>query len=78
MNVVRPAVLIVDAHDGFREAATSLLEAGVCDVIGTAAGRCHELVEMARLRPGIVLLDIQLRDLDGLLIGSLPSWEHRR
>ena len=70
MEVVRPTVLIVDDHDGFRDAAESQLEAEGFDVVGTAADGRQALSETARLRPDIVLLDIQLPDLDGLAVAE--------
>jgi DNA-binding NarL/FixJ family response regulator len=70
MEVVRPTVLIVDDHDGFREAATSLLEAEGYDVVGTADDGEAALTEAARLHPDIVLLDIQLPGLDGFAVAD--------
>jgi two-component system nitrate/nitrite response regulator NarL len=70
MGLVRPTVLIVDDHDGFRHAATSLLDAEGFDVVGTAAGGRDALAEVARLHPQIVLVDIQLPDLDGFAVAE--------
>jgi DNA-binding NarL/FixJ family response regulator len=70
MDAVRPTVLIVDDHDGFRDAAASLLEAEGFDVVGTAADGREALTEAARLRPDIVLLDIQLPELDGFAVAD--------
>lgn len=58
------AILIVDDHDGFRAFARSMLEAAGFTVAEAATGA--EATEAARtVRPGLVLLDIQLPDLDG-------------
>jgi DNA-binding NarL/FixJ family response regulator len=57
---MRPTVLIVDDHAAFRESASALLEAEGFEVVGEAA-----LAEVERLRPEIVLVDIQLPGLDG-------------
>ena len=65
-----PTVLIVDDHDGFRDAARSLLEAEGYDVVGTAADGEAALTEAARLHPDIVLLDIQLPGLDGFAVAD--------
>jgi CheY-like chemotaxis protein len=58
------AILIVDDHDGFRALARVMLEADGFTVTEAATGA--EATEAARIvRPGLVLLDIQLPDTDG-------------
>ena len=58
------AILIVDDHDGFRTFARGMLEADGFTVAEAATGA--EAAETARsVRPGLVLLDIQLPDFDG-------------
>jgi CheY-like chemotaxis protein len=58
------AILIVDDHDGFRTFARGMLEAAGFTVAEAATGA--EATETARtVRPGLVLLDIQLPDFDG-------------
>jgi DNA-binding NarL/FixJ family response regulator len=66
-------VLIVDDHPGFRSAARALLEADGFDVVGEAANGESGLAAAARLRPGLVLLDIQLPDLDGFEVARRLS-----
>ena len=66
-------VLIVDDHQNFRELARRLLEAVGLDVVGEASSGVQALVEERRLRPDIVLLDIQLPDLDGFTVASTLS-----
>jgi len=62
-----PAILIVDDHDGFRTFARGMLEAAGFTVAEAATGA--EATEVARtVRPGLVLLDIQLPDADGFEI----------
>ena len=68
--MARPTVLIVDDHDGFRGAARSLLEKEGFDVVGEAADGRDALTATARLRPEVVLLDIQLPDLDGFVVAA--------
>ena len=58
-------VLIVDDHDGFRRDARALLEADGFEVVGEAADGESAVGAATRLRPGLVLLDIQLPDIDG-------------
>jgi DNA-binding NarL/FixJ family response regulator len=70
MWAVPRTVLIVDDHETFRAAARTLLEVGGFVVIGEAADGQQALVEVARLAPDIVLLDIQLPDLDGFAVAE--------
>jgi len=63
-------VLIVDDHDGFRESARALLEAEGFAVVGCAADGASVLVAVQRLRPQVVLLDIQLPDVDGFAVAE--------
>jgi len=67
---VRPTVLIVDDHDGFRESARALLEAEGFAVVGDAADGAAALAAALRLRPDVVLLDVQLPDVDGFTIAD--------
>ena len=55
-------VLIVDDHASFRAAARALLDAGGFDVVGEATDAATALVQARRLRPAVVLLDVQLPD----------------
>jgi CheY-like chemotaxis protein len=58
------AILIVDDHDGFRTFARGTLEPADFTVTEAATGA--EAADAARtIRPGLVLLDIQLPDSDG-------------
>jgi DNA-binding NarL/FixJ family response regulator len=67
---VSRTVLVVDDHAGFRARARLLLEAEGYEVVGEAADGETALAEAARLRPEIVLLDVQLPDLDGFDVAS--------
>jgi len=64
-------ILIVDDHPGFRRAARALLTAEGFEVVGEAADGRVAIVEAERLRPGIVLLDIQLPDGDGFAVAEV-------
>ena len=63
-------VLIVDDHPSFRATARTLLESEGFDVVGEAGDGAEALECAARLRPDIVLLDVQLPDMDGFEIAA--------
>jgi DNA-binding NarL/FixJ family response regulator len=67
---MRPTVLIVDDHADFRASARGLLEADGFDVVGEAADGKQAISEVERLRPDVVLLDVQLPDVDGFAIAE--------
>lgn len=67
---MRPRVLIVDDHPEFRAAARVLLESEGFAVVGEA-GDGEEALELAqRLRPDVVLLDVQLPGADGFEVSA--------
>lgn len=63
-------MLIVDDHDGFRASARALLEAEGFTVVGDAADGSAAIAQVGRLRPDVVLLDIQLPDADGFAVAE--------
>jgi len=63
-------VLIVDDHQGFREGARALLEADGFDVLGEAADGESAVEQARRLRPQVVLLDVQLPGMDGFAVAD--------
>ena len=67
---MRPTLLIVDDHPGFRALARRLLEAGGFQVVGAAADGLGAVAVARELRPDVVLLDIQLPDIDGFEVAS--------
>jgi len=69
-RTVRRTVLIVDDHEAFRESASALLEAEGFAVVGEAADGSAAIKEAERLRPEVVLLDIQLPDIDGFAVAE--------
>jgi DNA-binding NarL/FixJ family response regulator len=70
ISVVHATVLIVDDHSDFRKSARALLEAEGFDVVGEAADGEEALIEAERLRPEVVLLDIQLPNQDGFAVAQ--------
>jgi DNA-binding NarL/FixJ family response regulator len=62
---MRPRVLIVDDHAGFRRRAGAVLAAGGYDVVGEAGDAASGLRAAEELAPDVVLLDIGLPDASG-------------
>ena len=62
---VTRTVLIVDDHPSFRASARAILEADGFTVVGEAEDGTSALLELRRLRPDVVLLDVQLPDMTG-------------
>jgi DNA-binding NarL/FixJ family response regulator len=67
---VAARILIVDDHPLTREALSSLLGAHGFDVCGCASDGAQAILEAARLRPDLVLLDLSMPGLGGL--SALP------
>lgn len=65
-----PTVLIVDDHPSFRIMARKLLEAEGFDVVGEAEDGRTAIEAVARLRPEVVLLDVQLPDIEGFEVAD--------
>jgi DNA-binding NarL/FixJ family response regulator len=57
--------LVVDDHAGFRTSARFLLEMEGFEVVGEAADGASAVEAVERLRPDLVLLDVQLPDAQG-------------
>jgi DNA-binding NarL/FixJ family response regulator len=62
---MRPTVLIVDDHADFRASARALLELQGFEVVGDVEDGEGALAAVERLRPDVVLLDVQLPGMDG-------------
>ena len=67
---MRTTVLIVDDHDDFRRSAAALLDAEGFEVVGGVADGAAAIEAVARLRPDVVLLDVQLPDVDGFAVAD--------
>ena len=65
-----PSVLIVDDHDDFRASARALLELQGFDVVGDVEDGEAALEAAGRLRPDVVLLDVQLPGMDGFEVAE--------
>jgi DNA-binding NarL/FixJ family response regulator len=63
-------VLIVDDYAGFRRSARALLEDEGFEVVGEAPDGETALAQAKRLRPAVVLLDVQLPDKDGFAVAE--------
>ena len=63
-------VLLVDDHASFRRCASELLSSEGYDVVGEAVDGAAALGLAARVRPELVLLDIQLPDTDGFAVAE--------
>jgi DNA-binding NarL/FixJ family response regulator len=67
---VQTTVLIVDDHPDFRSSATALLEAEGFSVVGQVGDGAAAIEATERLRPDVVLLDVQLPDVDGFAVAE--------
>ena len=64
------SVLIVDDHPSFRATARAILEADGFEIVGEAENGASALEAINRLRPDVVLLDVQLPDMDGFTVAT--------
>ena len=62
---VPATVVIVDDHPSFRASARAMLEASGFVVVGEAADGSTALALLHRIRPDVLLLDVQLPDMSG-------------
>jgi DNA-binding NarL/FixJ family response regulator len=63
-------VLIVDDHPSFRLTARALLEAEGFEIVGEAADGASAIEAARRLKPDVLLLDVQLPDMDGFAVAE--------
>jgi DNA-binding NarL/FixJ family response regulator len=74
-GTVPVAVLLVDDSAGFRLRARRWLEAAGFQVVAEARDGASALEAARRLRPAVVLLDIQLPDMSGLSVAERLAGE---
>ncbi len=67
---MRRTVLIVDDHEDFRASARALLELQGFDVVAEVEDGESALEAADRLRPDVVLLDVQLPGVDGFEVAE--------
>jgi len=67
---MRPSVLIVDDHADFRASVCALLELQGFDVVADVESGDAALEAAGRLRPDVVLLDVQLPGMDGFEVAE--------
>jgi DNA-binding NarL/FixJ family response regulator len=67
---VGTSVLIVDDHAAFRATARRVLELAGCRIVGEAVDGESALVDVERLRPDAVLLDVSLPGIDGFAVAA--------
>ena len=58
-------MLVVDDHGPFRRIARMLFDGDGFDVVGESADGRSAIADVERLRPDVMLLDVQLPDLSG-------------
>lgn len=63
-------LMIVDDHRSFRNAARRVLESAGFEVVGEAVDGESALEAISRLRPDVVLLDVQLPGIDGFEVAA--------
>ncbi|MGH3040379.1 MAG: response regulator [Gaiellaceae bacterium] len=63
-------ILIVDDHPSFRATVKALLLADGFEIVGEAEDGRSALEAVERLKPDLVLLDVQLPDMDGFTVAT--------
>jgi DNA-binding NarL/FixJ family response regulator len=64
-------VMLADDHRVLRESLKLLLEKNGCEVVGEASTGEEALAVAARVRPQVLVMDLEMRGTDGLGIGGL-------
>jgi DNA-binding NarL/FixJ family response regulator len=74
-TIFRVRVLIADDHALFRDGLRSLLEARGVDVLGEARNGREAVDQARRLKPDVVLMDLNMPEMNGLQATRLISVE---
>jgi CheY-like chemotaxis protein len=64
------SVLVVDDDAGFRSLAVGVLRAAGYDRVHEAGSAVDALIEVVRVRPDVVLVDVGLPDRDGFVLAG--------
>lgn len=73
-DVAAPTVVLADTRPAVRRGVRSMLErSGAVSVVGEAATAAGALAETTRLRPDVLVIDVQLGDDDGIAVISRVS-----
>ena len=70
------SLLIVDDHDGFRNAACKALSGAHWQIAGEAATGAEGIAEVDRLDPDLVLVDVGLPDASGIEVARQIRGQH--
>ncbi|MDT8305669.1 MAG: response regulator transcription factor [Anaerolineae bacterium] len=68
-------ILLVDDHALFRQSLQGLLTSSGYEVVGTASNGLEALQRVRRLRPDLILMDIEMPECDGLAATRLIKAE---
>lgn len=64
-------VVIADDHPSFRASARAILQCEGFEVVGEAEDGCSAVAAVQKLRPDVLLLDVQLPDMNGFDVCKL-------
>jgi DNA-binding NarL/FixJ family response regulator len=65
-EIAKARVFIIDDHYLLRRSLKLFLEREYCQVVGEASDATDTIKAVGRLQPDVILIDIEIRDVDGL------------